>query len=103
RSGRCGMRQHLTVRLWRLAAAALVSSTMAAAAQSPPGPSPVSSGTFHSSPERPDNPRSWGDGGPPSTNPSTNESSKEPSVGGSAQDGSDPTRPGIQGSQFKRG
>ena len=97
------MWQSFTVRLWRVAAlAALVSGTMVAAAQSPPGPSPVSSGTFHSSPEIPDKPRSWGDGLPPPTNPSTNELSKQPSVGGRDQDGSDPSRPAKQGSQFQR-
>jgi hypothetical protein len=35
------------------------------------------------------------------TNPSTNEISKQPSVGGHDRDGSDPTRPGLQGSQFR--
>jgi hypothetical protein len=89
--------------LWRLAGALLVGSTLSAAAQSPPGASPVSRGTFHSSPETPDKPRSWGDGIPPATNPSTNELSRQPSVGGRDQDGSDPTRPGKQGSEFKRG
>jgi hypothetical protein len=86
---------------WRLAGVLLVCGTLSAAAQGLPGPSPVSSGTFHSSPERPDKPRDWGDGLPSSTNPSTNELAKQPSVGGSDRDGSDPTRPGLQGSQFK--
>jgi hypothetical protein len=86
---------------WRLAGAVLLCSTLAAAAQSLPGSSPVSSGTFHSSPETPDKPRSWGDGLPPATNPSTNQLTKQPSVGGHDRDGSDPTRPGAQGSQFK--
>ncbi len=97
------MREYFTARVLRLAAAALVSTTVTVVAQTLPGPSPVSSGTFHSSPETPDKPRSWGDGVPPSTNPSTNELSKQPSVGGRDQDGSDPTRPGKQGSQFQRG
>jgi hypothetical protein len=86
---------------WRLAGALLLCSTLSAAAQSLPGPSPVSSGTFHSSPESPDKPRSWGDGQLPARNPSTNELSKQPSVGGRDRDGTDPTRPGVQGSQFK--
>ena len=89
--------------LWRLMGALLFCSTLSAAAQSPPGPSPVSSGTIHSSPESPDKARAWGDGQPPATNPSTNELNKQPSVGGRDLDGSDPTRPGEQGSQFKRG
>ncbi len=86
----------------RLAAVLLAFSTVAAGAQNPPGPSPVSQGTLHSSPETPDKPRSWGDGQVPATNPSTNELSKQPSVGGRDPEGSDPTRPDKQGSQFKR-
>jgi hypothetical protein len=86
--------------IWRVATAVVVLSVLAA--QSPPGPSPVSSGTYHSSPESPDKVRNWGDGIPPATNPSTNELSKQPSVGGRDTDGSDPTRPGLQGSQYKR-
>jgi hypothetical protein len=86
-----------------LAGAFLLGSTLAAAAQNLPGPSPVSSGTFHSSPETPDKPRDWGDGLPPARNPSSNELSKQPSVGGRDRDGTDPTRPGLQGSQFKPG
>lgn len=88
---------------WHLAGALLLSSTLFATAQNLPGPSPVSSGTTHSSPESPDNPRSWGYGMPATTNPSTNELSRQPSVGGRDLDGSDPTRPGEQGSQYKRG
>ena len=86
---------------WRLASALLLCSSLSAAAQTLPGPSPVSSGTFHSSPETPDKPRNWGDGLRGATNPSTNELSRQPSVGGRDRDGSDPTRPGVQGSQFK--
>jgi len=85
----------------RLAGALLLCSTIGAAAQGLPGPSPVSSGTFHSSPETPDKPRDWGDGLRGATNPSTNDLSKQPSVGGHDRDGSDPTRPGLQGSQFR--
>jgi hypothetical protein len=90
--------------VWRLAALLLVSCSLTATAQSqnPPGASPVSSGTIHSSPESPDKPRSWGDGQPAATNPSTNEPSKQPSAGGRDTDGSDPTRPGAQGRLFKR-
>ena len=88
---------------WRLAAAFLLCSTLPAAAQSLPGPSPVSSGTLHSSPETPDKPRDWGDGLRSTTNPSSNELSKQPSVGGHDRDGSDPTRPGEQGSRFRPG
>ena len=88
---------------WRLAGVFLLCSTLSAAAQSLPGPSPVSSGTFHSSPETPDKPRDWGDGLRAATNPSTNDLSKQPSVGGHDRDRSDPTRPGEQGSRFKAG
>jgi hypothetical protein len=91
------------IRTWQLAGALLVCSTIAAMAQSLPGPSPVSSGTVHSSPETPDRPRDWGDGLRGATNPSTNELSKQPSIGGHDRDGTDPTRPGVQGSQFKAG
>lgn len=87
----------------RLAGAILVSSTLSVAAQNLPGPSPVSSGTVHSSPETPDKPRDWGDGLRSTTNPSTNELSKQPSVGGHDRDGTDPTRPGQQGSRFNAG
>jgi hypothetical protein len=92
---------------WRMAATlagvVLLGSTLSAAAQNLPGPSPASSGTFHSSPETPDKPRDWADGLPAARNPSTNELSKQPSVGGHDRDGTDPTRPGLQGSQFKPG
>src|SRR5262245_9795180 len=88
---------------WQLAGVFFLCSTLSAAAQNLPGPSPVSSGTFHSSPETPDKPRDWADGLPPARNPSTNELSKQPSVGGHDRDGTDPTRPGVQGSQFKPG
>lgn len=88
---------------WRLASALLFCTTVIATAQGLPGLSPVSSGTFHSSPESPDKPRARDDGLPPTTNPSTNELSKQPSVGGRDVDGSDPTRPGVQGSQYKPG
>lgn len=89
--------------VWRLAGACLLCSSLSAAAQGLPGPSPVSSGTTHSSPETPDKPAYQGEGLSPTTNPSTNELSKQPSVGGRDLDGSDPTRPGVQGSQSKRG
>lgn len=88
---------------WRLAGVILLCSTLSVAAQTLPGASPVSSGTFHSSPESPDKPRDWGDGLRSTTNPSTNELGKQPSVGGHDRDGSDPTRPGVQGSLFKAG
>lgn len=87
----------------RLAAVLIICSSVSATAQSPPGPSPVSRGTLHSSPETPDKPKSWGDGQPPATNPSTNALDQQPSVGGRDLDGSDPTRPNQQGSQSKRG
>lgn len=84
-----------------LAAAIVVCAPLSALAQTPPGPSPVSHGTTHSSPESPDKPRNWGDGNVPATNPSTNELAKQPSVGGSDSWGGDPTRPGIEGSGYK--
>jgi hypothetical protein len=86
---------------WQIAVAVFLCSMLPAVAQTPPGASPVSSGTVHSSPEIPDKPRAWGDGQLPATNPSTNELSRQPSVGGRDTDGSDPSRPGQQGSQFK--
>ena len=89
------------ISVYRLALALLIGGTVSAAAQSLPGLSPVSSGTTHSSPESPDKPRNWGDGIPPATNPSTNDLSKQPSVGGRNQNGSDPTRPGTQGSSAR--
>src|SRR5450631_3319257 len=66
-----------------------------AAAEELPGKSPVSSGTIHSSPERPDKPivdpvtkLVW------STNPSTVDVPHQPSIGGRDPLGGDPTRPG---------
>ena len=90
--------------VWRVAGVViLLCSTLTAVAQTPPGPSPVAKGTSHSSPESPDKPKSWVDGQPPATNPSTNELAKQPSGGGRDPDGSDPSRPGAQGSEYKRG
>jgi hypothetical protein len=74
-----------------------------APAQELPGKSPVSSGTIHSSPERPDKPIVDPESGLVwSTNPSTVDLPNQPSVGGRDPIGGDPTRPGDQGSLWKR-
>ena len=95
----------MVITVWRLVGVLLICNVLSTRAQTQnlPGASPVSSGTFHSSPESADKPRSWGDGQPAASNPSTNEPSEQPSAGGRDLDGSDPTRPGDQGRLFKRG
>ena len=71
-----------------------------ARAEELPGKSPVSSGTIHSSPERPDKPIVDSETGLVwSTNPSTVDLPRQPSVGGRDPIGGDPTRPGDQGSE----
>jgi len=81
----------------------LVLTLADASAQELVGKSPIATGTFHSSPERPDKPLVdpatglvW------STNPSTVDLSHQASVGGRDPSGGDPTRPGPQGSEFRR-
>jgi hypothetical protein len=93
----------LVLRWMLVVALTLAASGGIACAQDMPGKSPVSSGTFHSSPERPDqpivNPVSglvW------STNPSTVDLAHQPSVGGRDLWGGDPTRPGDQGRDWRR-
>ena len=87
----------------RLLFIALLACIGIARADDPPGKSPVSSGTIHSSPERPDKPivdpvtgLVW------STNPSTVDPRHQPSVGGRDPLGGDPTRPGDQGREWRR-
>jgi hypothetical protein len=71
-----------------------------ALAEELPGKSPISSGISHSSPESPNRPPSdLANGQPWTTNPSTVELARQPSVGGRDSLGGDPTRPGHQGSE----